>query len=202
MEREIRIHSGLRHPNLITLLAAFENARHVVLVMEWAAGGDLYTALDRAGGQLSEQRTVNAVLVPFLRGMSYMHSKVSCRSAEAGQRMEGRGSAGQRALLYSTVVHSVLACTQLQAVAPTQLPSHLLRASDVLRSKQAHPVCIPLLPLQHIIHRDIKPENILLSSSSVIKLADFGLAIDCSQERPVTRGGTLDYMVRVWSVEQ
>ncbi|GAX80680.1 hypothetical protein CEUSTIGMA_g8115.t1 [Chlamydomonas eustigma] len=51
-----------------------------------------------------------------------------------------------------------------------------------------------------IIHRDIKPENILLSSSKVIKVADFGLSIDCSLERPVTRAGTLDYMVR-WIVD-
>ena len=28
----------------------------------------------------------------------------------------------------------------------------------------------------------------------MIKVADFGLAIDCSSERPVTRAGTLDYM--------
>ena len=45
-----------------------------------------------------------------------------------------------------------------------------------------------------IIHRDIKPENILVTSTKMIKLADFGLGIDCSDERPVTRCGTLDYM--------
>lgn len=46
-----------------------------------------------------------------------------------------------------------------------------------------------------IIHRDIKPENILFTSDMRLKLADFGLAINISQERPVTRAGTLDYMV-------
>jgi len=45
-----------------------------------------------------------------------------------------------------------------------------------------------------IIHRDIKPENILLTSHKVIKIADFGLSINVTQERPVTRAGTLDYM--------
>ena len=58
------------------------------------------------------------------------------------------------------------------------------------------------MPLQGIVHRDIKPENILLAGSlgRGIKLADFGMAINQQEERPVTRVGTLDYMVRaeVW----
>ena len=49
--------------------------------------------------------------------------------------------------------------------------------------------------MQGIAHRDIKTENILLTSTGGIKLADFGLAIDTNEERPVTRAGTLDYMV-------
>ena len=48
--------------------------------------------------------------------------------------------------------------------------------------------------LQGVIHRDIKPENILLTQHKHIRLADFGLSIDATQERPVTRAGTLDYM--------
>lgn len=45
--------------------------------------------------------------------------------------------------------------------------------------------------------RDCKPENILLARAgrqATIKLADFGLSIDSTEERPVTRAGTLDYM--------
>ncbi|KAG1676372.1 hypothetical protein FOA52_001167 [Chlamydomonas sp. UWO 241] len=50
------------------------------------------------------------------------------------------------------------------------------------------------LHTQKIMHRDIKPENILFSRDMVLKLGDFGLAIDIGQEKPVTRAGTLDYM--------
>ncbi|GIM09673.1 hypothetical protein Vretimale_13525 [Volvox reticuliferus] len=45
-----------------------------------------------------------------------------------------------------------------------------------------------------IVHRDIKPENVLFAADSSIKLADFGLAINMVEERPISRVGTLDYM--------
>lgn len=35
----------------------------------------------------------------------------------------------------------------------------------------------------------------LFTEHRVLKLADFGLAIDLNEERAVTRAGTLDYMV-------
>jgi serine/threonine protein kinase len=47
-----------------------------------------------------------------------------------------------------------------------------------------------------IVHRDLKPENILCHLDGTIRLCDFGLAVSTRQERPVTRLGTLDYMVR------
>lgn len=45
-----------------------------------------------------------------------------------------------------------------------------------------------------VIHRDIKPENIMIDDHGTVKLADFGLSIRFTDERPVSRVGTLDYM--------
>jgi serine/threonine protein kinase len=45
-----------------------------------------------------------------------------------------------------------------------------------------------------IIHRDIKPENIFFEEDGKLVLGDFGLAIDCSKDRPCSRVGTQDYM--------
>lgn len=41
------------------------------------------------------------------------------------------------------------------------------------------------------MHRDLKPENLLFTKEGVLKIADFGLAINQKQYRPVSRLGTL-----------
>lgn len=55
---------------------AFEDESRIYLVMQYAAGGDLFDELRRLGGRMSEQETVCTVLVPFLRAMSHLHERV------------------------------------------------------------------------------------------------------------------------------
>ncbi|GLC55677.1 hypothetical protein PLESTB_001013600 [Pleodorina starrii] len=45
-----------------------------------------------------------------------------------------------------------------------------------------------------VCHRDIKPENLLFTSDWGFRLADFGVSINLTEERAVTRAGTADYM--------
>ena len=45
IRREIQIMSSVRHPNIIHIYEVFENKEKMVLVMEYAAGGELYDYL-------------------------------------------------------------------------------------------------------------------------------------------------------------
>ncbi|KAI7842591.1 hypothetical protein COHA_003695 [Chlorella ohadii] len=75
VEREIRLHSQLRHPHIIQLYAAFEDDNYVFMVTEFAAGGDLYEDLKRAGGQHRERVVAGDLLPPFMSALAYMHAR-------------------------------------------------------------------------------------------------------------------------------
>ncbi len=47
IRREIQIMSSVRHPNIIHIYEVFENKEKMVLVMEYAAGGELYDYLSQ-----------------------------------------------------------------------------------------------------------------------------------------------------------
>jgi serine/threonine protein kinase len=57
---------------------------------------------------------------------------------------------------------------------------------------------LEVLHTLNVLHRDIKPENIFFAADGSMRLGDFGLAICTATERPKSRVGTLDYMVRVF----
>lgn len=56
------------------LLAAAPQDDGVVLVQEYADGGDLLSLLTRSI-RLSERRTVRLVIAPLLQALLYLHSK-------------------------------------------------------------------------------------------------------------------------------
>lgn len=75
-----------------------------------------------------------------------------------------------------------------------------MRAVCVCMLAPGAQVVTPLLKVLHslhqvgIIHRDIKPENIFFETDGTLRLGDFGLAINATRERPISKVGTLDYM--------
>ena len=73
--REVRLHASLQHENIVKLFAAFKEGDRVVMVQEYADGGDLFSLLQRHGGRLSEKVAVQMVLEPFLRVLNYLHTR-------------------------------------------------------------------------------------------------------------------------------
>ena len=82
--KQVRLHASLGHEHVVALHAAFREGDHVVLVQEYAEGGDLFALLQAYGGRLSERVAVQMVLEPFLRvlqvGLWYMGGVVCCVS--------------------------------------------------------------------------------------------------------------------------
>jgi len=109
--REMRLHLGLSHPNIVAMFAAFieqgtliEDAggggmdlrraryNHVVIVQEFAEQGDLLRMLKRYGGTLPERVAVNEVLRPLLHALTYMHGRgVVHRDLKPGNVLFDRG---------------------------------------------------------------------------------------------------------------
>jgi len=73
--REIAVHAGLQHENVIQLYCAFEDDFCYYLVLEYAARGDLFSELKKRGGQLNEKIVVRFVLKPFLSVLAYLHQR-------------------------------------------------------------------------------------------------------------------------------
>jgi serine/threonine protein kinase len=63
LRREIEIQHSLDHPNVLRLFAWFHDEERVVLVLEYAARGELYKVL-RAAGRFTE-RTAATVKISF-----------------------------------------------------------------------------------------------------------------------------------------
>ncbi|EFJ51232.1 hypothetical protein VOLCADRAFT_127407 [Volvox carteri f. nagariensis] len=122
--REIQIHLGLHHKNVLDLYGAFQDSKRLVLVTELAMRGDLFALKSAMDRPMSEEQLRYVVLVPLLDALSYLHGKGIC-------------------------------------------------------------------------HRDIKPENLLITADWGLRLADFGVSINLTEERAVTRAGTGEWAPEV-----
>lgn len=72
LDREISIMKNFTHPNVVRLLDNFSSGRHIYLVIEHCAGGDLAGYIRRYG-RLSEA-VVRNFLVQLARGLQFLHS--------------------------------------------------------------------------------------------------------------------------------
>ncbi|EFN58145.1 hypothetical protein CHLNCDRAFT_34300 [Chlorella variabilis] len=73
LRREIEIQSHLRHPNILRLYGYFYDHTRVYLILEYAARGELYKELQRAGS-FDERRTATYV-ASLAKALTYCHAK-------------------------------------------------------------------------------------------------------------------------------
>jgi len=76
VQREIINHRSLRHPNIIRFKEVFLTPTHLAIVMEYAAGGELFERICNAG-RFSEDEA-RYFFQQLVSGISYCHSMQIC----------------------------------------------------------------------------------------------------------------------------
>lgn len=72
LRREIEIHTHLRHENIMRMYGFFFDEKRVYLIMEYAAGGELYRLLQERGPL--DEGTASVYIRQMVRAMQYLHS--------------------------------------------------------------------------------------------------------------------------------
>ncbi|KAG5248915.1 serine/threonine-protein kinase [Salix suchowensis] len=76
VQREIINHRSLRHPNIVRFKEVLLTPTHLAIVMEYAAGGELFTRIC-SSGRFSEDET-RFFFQQLISGVSYCHSMEIC----------------------------------------------------------------------------------------------------------------------------
>ncbi|ODM88188.1 NUAK family SNF1-like kinase 1 [Orchesella cincta] len=76
IRREIQIMSSVRHPNIIHIYEVFENREKMVLVMEYAAGGELYDYLNER--KILEEDEARRIFRQIASAVYYCHKHKIC----------------------------------------------------------------------------------------------------------------------------
>lgn len=71
--REIKIHSHVKHPNIINLYGSFFDDGNVYLLQEYGNGGQLYKKMKTAGS--FSEKAVSFIIRSVINAVKYLHSK-------------------------------------------------------------------------------------------------------------------------------
>lgn len=75
LRREYALMKVLRHPNLIKLLDVLENPQEIIIIMEYAAHGDLFEYIvTQSNNRLSEE-TAKSLFCQIALGVQYLHAQ-------------------------------------------------------------------------------------------------------------------------------
>lgn len=73
IQKEIAIHSSLKHPNIITYYTTFESEDRINILLEYAPRGDLYKLL-RQKRKLDE-KTLRKYIIQVVKALQYLHKR-------------------------------------------------------------------------------------------------------------------------------
>ncbi|XP_027336873.1 serine/threonine-protein kinase Aurora-3-like isoform X1 [Abrus precatorius] len=73
LKREMEIQMGLKHPNILRLYGWFHDSERVVLILEYAHNGELYTELSKRG-RFTENQAATYIL-SLTKALAYCHEK-------------------------------------------------------------------------------------------------------------------------------
>ena len=150
MERELINHKTLLHPNIIRFKEVFVTSTHLGIVMEYAAGGELFDRIVKAG-RFSEDEA-RYFFQQLISGVEFCHSQVRPSCPHPGARD--------------------LLGTLRTPICDTAKGPFLIRRGHLLIRFGL----VRLLVLQGVCHRDLKLENTLLDGRPAprLKICDFG----------------------------
>ena len=73
VEKEIRIHVDLNHPNIVKLVDFLQEKDTVYLIMEYVSGGNLFDFINR-NNRISK-KMIHRIFYNVLEGVQYLHKK-------------------------------------------------------------------------------------------------------------------------------
>jgi aurora kinase len=74
LRREVEIQYHLRHKNIVRLYGYFHDAKNVYLILEFLQQGELYKAVAKAGGCVTEQ-VCRRYMTDVASALAHMHAR-------------------------------------------------------------------------------------------------------------------------------
>ncbi|KNC50632.1 serine/threonine protein kinase [Thecamonas trahens ATCC 50062] len=211
---EASVLASLSHPNIVQLLAVCTDAPNLAIVTELMESGDLHAAL--FGSSRHRRRTpepasstASASSSDSSPGSSNNKSGGRATTSSGSSSSVPSGGAGSKTSTpsspYSSPWSSIRTSARSSFFSPALSGRHSASGSPLLASGQLsdrlklsilHGVACGMEYLHRhgILHCDLKPRNILLSrGGSVVKVADFGLAVTLQDDETRGFAGTPRY---------
>ncbi|XP_019704943.1 serine/threonine-protein kinase SAPK2 isoform X1 [Elaeis guineensis] len=153
VQREIMNHRSLRHPNIVRFKEVLLTPTHLAIVMEYAAGGELFERICNAG-RFSEDEA-RFFFQQLISGVSYCHSMQICHRDLKLENTLLDGSTAPRLKICDFGYSKVIDCCKARNFSLRQIHDHisLIFQSSVLHSQPKSTVGTPAYIAPEVLSR-------------------------------------------------